>query len=148
MAYPLIVNLRPSRILLGWGALIHGVILTVLMTSSTTLAIKVSLGLFVGGSLLRFLYVAFHKRQRCAFESIQCGSDKFWKLISDDGDVQSAEFTGSYATPILIILYLRLLGSKRRCTVLVFRDAVDGRAFKTLLAALKMGMCRPGSAEP
>lgn len=141
MVYPLVAALQPSRILLVWGIFIHVLVGLLVLLAPTEVLLKIVIGLLIIASFLRFLFNNYRDEGRCGFRSIRCSGDKSWTLVAQDGAEIKARLTGDYECSLVVILYLRLEGSRRRCSVLIFRDAVDEQTFRTLRAALRLGSC-------
>ncbi|MGV6818250.1 MAG: protein YgfX [Thiotrichales bacterium] len=141
MVYPLVAALQPSRILLVWGILIHVLVGSLVLLAPSEIWLKFLIGLLIIASFLRFLFNNYREQGRCGFGSIQCSGDKSWTLVANDGTETKARLAGDYECSLVLILYLRLEDSGRRCSVLIFRDAVDEQTFRILRAALRLGAC-------
>lgn len=148
MIFPKRFTPIPSKAVILWGVLVHGLVLSVLVASGLSIMWLALLVVLVIFSLLRFLYIELWGRPRCRFAALTCLPDKSWELATAEGETLSAALTDFQSTALFVILYFRLAGNKRRCSVLLPRDSLEGQVYRTLLAMLRTGLVEPDADAP
>jgi len=126
----LLIEARPSRILLVSGGGAHVLAGVAVVVSSLPLWIKVGWIAGIGLMLLRFGWQYGYRRGHGFIARIEL-LDGVWRLETGDGSVHRARLTGGYAHPGIVILNFRLENGGRRSLALL-PDAADAEALRRL----------------
>ena len=131
----LILDLRPSRLLLICGGIGHLLAGVAVVMSTVPLWVKAG---FIAGitlALLRFGWQYGDGRGRDFIAHIEL-LDGRWRRETGDGTIHHAWLSGGYAHPSIVILNFRLETGKHRSLTLL-PDAADAEALRRLRVWLR-----------
>ena len=131
----LLIEARPSRILLVSGGGAHVLAGVAVVVSSLPLWIKVGWIAGIGLMLLRFGWQYGYRRGHGFIARIEL-LDGVWRLETGDGSLYRAGLTDGYAHPGVVILNFRLESGGRRSLALL-PDAADAEALRRLRVWLR-----------
>ena len=131
----LILELRPSRLLLASGSGAHLLAGVAVVVCSLPLWIKAGLIVAIALALGRFTWRYGYRRGRGFIARIEL-LDGVWRLETGDGTLHRAGLTDGYAHPGIVILNFRLESGGRRSLVLL-PDAADSEALRRLRVWLR-----------
>ena len=140
---PLLIEPRPSRLLLVSGGGAHILASVAVVVSSLPLGIKAGLIAGIALALFRFGQQYGYRWGRGFIARIDL-LDGGWLLETGDGTLHRAALTGGYAHPGIVILNFRLENGRRRSLALL-PDAADAEALRRLRVWLRT---RQGEDEP
>lgn len=132
----LILELRPSRLLLVSGACVHVLAGVAVVASSLPLWVKVGLIVAIALALGRFAWQYGNRRGRGFIARLEL-LDGGWRLETGDGSAYRAALTGGYAHPGIVILNFRLESGGPRSLALL-PDAADTEALRRLRVWLRI----------
>lgn len=132
----LILEPRPSRILLISGGGAHVLSGVAVVVCSFPLWIKVGLIAGIALALVRFGWQYGYWRGRGFIARLEL-LDGRWQLETGDGNQHRAWLMGSYAHPHIVILNFRLESSERRSLALL-PDATEAETLRRLRVWLRI----------
>ena len=133
---PLILEPRPSRLLLASGSGAYLLAGVAVIVSILPLWIKAGLIVVIALALGRFVWRYGWRRGRGFIARLE-RLDGGWRLEMGDGALHRASLTGGYAHPGLVILNFRLASGRRRSLALL-PDAADPDTLRRLRVWLRI----------
>ena len=132
---PLLIEARPSRILLVSGGGAHLLAAIAVVVSSLPPWVKVGWIIAIVLALLGFGWRCGYRRGRGFIARLELLTGG-WLLETGDGTLHRARLTGGYAHPGIVILNFRLESGGRRSLALL-PDAADAEALRRLRVWLR-----------
>jgi toxin CptA len=131
----LIIDPRPSRLLLISGGIGHLLAGVAVIVCSLPLWVKAGFIAGIGLALVRFGLQYGRRRGRGFVARLEL-LDGVWRLETGDGTLHRAWLTGGYAHPGIVILNFRLETGGRRSLALL-PDAAEAEALRRLRVWLR-----------
>jgi toxin CptA len=145
-APPLVLALRPSRILIALLALVHLGAVILLWLLPWPLAIRLAV---ISLLIANLLWVLRRLPGVRGPRNLQCAEwlgDGRWLLHGFGGESFEAELQAdSFVHPVLVVLNFRLRGSRAGRSLVLFRDALERETLRRLRVRLGSEGVRPAS---
>lgn len=142
----LIIEPRPSRLLLFVGGFVHGLAGVAAIVASVPWWVQTG---FIAGITLSLVWLGYrhgYRHGRGFVARIELLDGRWW-LETGDGAIYRGQLTDGYAHPLLVILNFRLEVGQRR-SVILSPDAVDREVLRRVRVWLRTQSDAEDQREP